>query len=114
MPSIKSLKRVRRRSKIRARVIGTKKCPRLVVFRSLLHVYAQLIDDESGKTICASSDMKAMKGTRLERAALIGAEIAKLAKENKVTSVCFDRAGYKYHGIVKAIADGAREAGLKF
>ena len=114
MPKNKAISREQRRAKIRAKVKGTKKCPRLVVFRSLKNTYAQLIDDENSHTICASSDMKAKKGSRIERAKELGKEIAELAKKAKVKEVHFDRAGYKYHGITKAIAEGAREGGLKF
>lgn len=110
----KKISREYRRAKIRAKVRGTKKCPRLSVFRSLNATYVQLIDDETGKTLCAASDLKIKKGSRVEKAKSLGLEIAKLAKEVKITTICFDRSGYKYHGIVKALAESAREGGLKF
>ena len=93
---------------------GTAARPRLVVFRSLLHTYAQLVDDESGKTLVACSDIKEKgKGTKVEKAKKIGTDIAKKALEKKITEVVFDRNGYKYHGRTKAVAEGAREGGLK-
>jgi len=110
----KASSRERRRAKIKAKVRGSKECPRLVVFRSLSATYAQLIDDESGRTICSSSDLKIKKGSRVERAKQIGQDIAEAAKKAKINEVRFDRAGYKYHGVVKSVADGAREGGLKF
>lgn len=103
-----------KRAKIRAKVRGTAERPRLVVFRSLQNIYAQLIDDQKGCTLCASSDLKMKGGSRLERAGKVGAEIAKQALALKVEKICFDRAGYKYHGSVKALAEAARAAGLKF
>ena len=106
--------RTRRHLRIRTRISGTQSRPRLVIFRSLGHNYAQLIDDESQKVIVSSNDMKAKKsGTKTEMAKKIGLEIAKLAQEKGISSCVFDRNGYKYHGRVKAIAEGAREGGLK-
>ncbi len=106
--------RKRRHAKIRAKLSGTAKRPRLVIFRSLKATYAHLIDDESGKTLVTVSDLKAKKGTKLEKAKAVGTDIAKKATELKVKTCVFDRNGYKYHGRVKAIAEGAREGGLKF
>jgi len=103
-----------KRAKIRAKIRGTKDCPRLVVFRSLQATYAQLINDEVGETLCASSDLKNKKGKRSERAQQIGEALAKQALALKIEKVRFDRAGYKYHGLVKAVAEGARAGGLKF
>ncbi len=113
--SKKAIDRSKRHDRIRAKISGTAACPRLVVFRSLTTNYAQLIDDTNGKTIVGASDMK-MKGkdNKTERAKKVGLELAKLAKEKKITSCVFDRNGYKYHGRIKALADGAREGGLKF
>lgn len=93
--------------------------PRLSVFRSGKHIYAQIIDDASGKTLFAASDLKtkggkAVKGTPLEKAAAVGEAIAKLALAKNIRAVVFDRGGYRYHGRVKAVADGARKAGLQF
>lgn len=111
--------RSRRRAAIRKRLSGTAERPRLVVFRSLKHIYGQIIDDVSGKTIVSFSDkakdFEAEKGLKkTERSALVGRKLGELALAAGVTQVAFDRAGYKYHGRVKALADGAREAGLKF
>lgn len=111
----KSTLRKRRHIRIRAKVAGTAERPRLAVFRSLNNHYAQLIDDSTGKTIVGCSDLKTKdKGTKVERAKKVGMELAKLAKEKKIEMCVFDRNGYKYHGRIKAIADGAREGGLKF
>ena len=115
MATDKNKLRERRKIRIRSKINGTAETPRLVVFRSLMHTYAQLVDDETGKILLTASDIKSKdKGTKVEKAKNIGVEIAKLAKEQKINSVFFDRNGYKYHGRVKAIADGAREGGLKF
>ncbi len=110
----KDILRERRHNKIRKKLGGNGARPRLVVFRSLSGTSAQLIDDETGKTLASASDVKNSKGTKLERAAEIGKEIAKKAVEQKIETCVFDRNGYKYHGRVKAVADGAREGGLKF
>lgn len=110
----KTLNRERRRVAIRAKIKGTSERPRLVVFRSLNSIYAQIIDDSAGKTLCAASDMKSKKKGKVEKAKEVGQNIGKLAKEKKIGSIVFDRAGYKYHGRVKALADAAREAGLVF
>ncbi len=109
--------RARRHLRIRAKISGTSQTPRLVVFRSNLHTYAQMINDEDGKVLLASSDAKVkgkMVGTKVESAKKIGTEVAKLAKEKGITKCVFDRNGYKYHGRVKAVAEGAREGGLQF
>ena len=103
----KQIKRKRRHKRVRAKIKGTAKVPRLCVFRSSKYIYAQIIDDEKGKTLVAVSG-------KLASAAEIGKLIAKKTIEKKITKIVFDRGGYKYHGIVKALADGAREAGLKF
>ena len=111
----KLINRNRRRIRIRAKVSGTAEKPRLVVFRSLNNHYAQLIDDVNKKTLTAASDLK-MKGkdSKTARAKKVGLELAKLAEAKKITTCVFDRNGYKYHGRIKALADGAREGGLKF
>ncbi len=114
MPSEKETKRKLRHNRIRKIVKGTAKRPRLVVFRSLKAVYAQLIDDDAGKVLAAASNLKAKKGKQIDQAKEIGLEIAKLATEKKLKEIVFDRNGYKYHGKVKALAEGAREGGLKF
>ncbi|MBU1018356.1 MAG: 50S ribosomal protein L18 [Patescibacteria group bacterium] len=110
----KKQQRKRRHVRVRAKLQGTAKRPRLIVFRSINSTYAQLIDDEKGTTICAASDLKIKKGTKLEKATETGKAIGKIALEKKIEECVFDRNGYKYHGRIKAIADGAREAGLKF
>ncbi len=104
---------------MRATVIGTADVPRLSVFRSNKHVVAQLIDDAKGVTIASAQDTakkgaKKEKETLMTRAARVGEGIAKAAQEKKITKVVFDRGGYRYHGIVQALADGARKGGLKF
>ncbi|MDI6882978.1 MAG: 50S ribosomal protein L18 [Patescibacteria group bacterium] len=143
----KQQKRCRRHKRIRAKIKGTSKVPRLCVFRSAKHIYAQLINDEKGRTIVAVSDLKSKiknkkakiqikdkKPTSLpkelqrdkeekdkeiltEKVAVafeVGKLVAKKALEKKIKKVVFDRGGYKYHGRVKAVAEGAREGGLKF
>lgn len=96
------------------RIRGTQDRPRLVVKRSNNNIYAQLIDDVARKTLCSSNDIKSKTKGKIERAKEVGQDIAKKAQEKKTTSIVFDRAGYKYHGRVKALADAAREAGLQF
>ena len=110
----KQANRLRRKARVRSQISGTAKCPRLSIFRSATHIYAQLIDDSTGKTLAATSDLKIGKGTKVEKAKEVGAEIAKKAKDLKLTEIVFDRGGFYYHGRVKALADGAREWGLKF
>lgn len=115
---LKQKQRLKRRQRIRAKIKGSKICPRLSVFRSHEHIYVQLIDDEIGKTLLGLNDFKLKKAkkkmTKLEIAKELGKELAKLALKQKITKILFDRGGYKYHGRVKAIAQGAREGGLKF
>lgn len=111
-----NVSRLRRHDRVRAKVCGTATCPRLNVFRSNSHIFAQLIDDENGTTLASSSsvELKLKNGGNAEGAKLVGADIAKKAKAKKITNVVFDRGGYQYHGRVEALADGAREAGLEF
>lgn len=109
--------KARRAIRTRARIRGTEARPRLTVFRSSAHIYAQVINDETGRTLASASDLTVAeaKGKKpLEIAALIGAEVAKHAKVAGVTTVVFDRGSYLYHGRVKAVAEAAREAGLAF
>lgn len=106
--------RTARRRRIRARVTGTAARPRLAIFRSNANITAQLIDDEAGVTLVSANDIKDTKGTKTERAKNVGATVAKAAADKKVTEVVFDRGGFAYAGRVKALADAAREAGLKF
>ena len=109
-----------RHSRIRKTLVGTAELPRLSVFRSLKGMTAQLIDDKSGKTLCYASTqgMKAKKiegkTAKVALAFMVGEKIAELAKAKKIESVVFDRGGYRYHGRVAAVADGARAGGLKF
>jgi large subunit ribosomal protein L18 len=107
--------RARRHRRVRVRVAGTGQRPRLSVFRSLHHVYAQLIDDETGRTVAAASTAQLKSRSKdVEAAAAVGRAIAEKAKAAGVTSAVFDRGGFLYHGRVKALADAAREAGLEF
>lgn len=104
-----------RAGRVRARVRGTAEQPRLSVKRSLKHVYAQLIDDAAGRTLAAVSDFEVKeKGTNLERAKEVGKLLAARARKKNIASAVFDRGSYRYHGIVAALADGAREGGLRF
>ena len=109
--------RERRHRRIRGKVAGTAERPRLAVFRSNKGIFAQLVDDESGKTLAGASWLglkKSFKGNRIEQATEVGKALAETAKKAGIESVVFDRGGYLYHGRVKALADGAREGGLKF
>src|SRR5919206_2314944 len=112
-------RRLHRHRRVRARVSGTPQRPRLAVFRSLEHIYAQVIDDTSGRTLVAASTLEPsikaeLKGTKTERARAIGRTVAERARAKGIEAVVFDRGGFLYHGRVAALADGAREAGLKF
>ena len=113
IPRTNQDRRQRRHLRVRKSVSGTAERPRLVVFRSLKHIYAQLVDDTTGRTLLTISDA-AFQGKKSEKSAEVGKLLAGRAKEAGVTRVVFDRAGYKYHGRVKAVADGAREGGLEF
>ena len=107
-------KRIRRHIRVRARISGSAATPRLAVYRSNAQIYAQLIDDVTGKTICSASDMKIKTGTKTERASQVGTTLAELAVKQGITACVFDRGGFLYMGRVAALADGAREGGLKF
>ena len=125
---IKQKNRDRRHKRVRGKISGTSKRPRLCVFRSSKHIYAQLIDDEKNKILAVSNDMKMKKkGTKVSKGTKeiersrklalgfeVGKLIAKKAKDLNIEEVVFDRGGYKYHGRVKSLADGARDGGLKF
>jgi large subunit ribosomal protein L18 len=117
MLSKKDSRKKRHRS-LRKRVNGTVERPRLAVFRSTRHIYAQVINDLDQKTLVSAADieeaLRGIKAPKKERAKQVGAAIAKKCLEKGIDKVVFDRAGYKYHGRVSALADGAREAGLKF
>lgn len=111
----KNEERQRRHKRVRRVVSGTPDCPRLNVFRSNKQIYAQIIDDTTGKTLAASSSvvLKLENGGNIDAAKKVGADIADKCKALKIESVRFDRGGYVYHGRVQALADAAREAGLK-
>jgi large subunit ribosomal protein L18 len=101
--------------RVRKKISGNGEKPRMSVFKSAKHIYAQLVDDVSGKTLLASSSLKFEgKDKGVEQAKKVGAEIAKLAKSKNISEVVFDRNGFQYHGRIRALAEGAREAGLKF
>lgn len=108
--------RERKHARVRAKISGTSSCPRLCVFRSNKHIEAQIIDDTKGVTLVSTSSvqLKLSNGGNVEGAKLVGAKIAELAKAKKIKNVVFDRGGYIYHGRVQALADAAREGGLKF
>ena len=112
----KNEERLRRHARVRRRVSGTPECPRLNVFRSNKHIYAQIIDDTTGRTLLQSNtkDLKLENGGNIEAAKKVGEDIAKKCLDASIESVRFDRGGYVYHGRVQALADAAREAGLKF
>jgi large subunit ribosomal protein L18 len=112
----KNEERQRRHKRVRRVVSGTPDCPRLNVFRSNKQIYAQIIDDTTGKTLAASSSvvLKLENGGNIDAAKKVGADIADKCKALNIESVRFDRGGYVYHGRVQALADAAREAGLKF
>ncbi|MBO4311940.1 MAG: 50S ribosomal protein L18 [Desulfovibrionaceae bacterium] len=111
--------RQRRKIRIRKKISGTSERPRLVVFRSNTHMYAQVVDDTAHVTLASASTLSLSKGGEAVRcnktgAEMVGKEIARLAKEKNISRVVFDRNGYLYHGKIKAVADGAREGGLEF
>lgn len=110
----KTAKRVARHNRIRAKVSGTAEKPRLAVFKSNTALYAQLIDDTVSKTIAAADSRKATGANLTEKATNVGKTIAEAAKAAKVETVVFDRGGFQYQGAIAALAEGAREAGLKF
>jgi large subunit ribosomal protein L18 len=110
----KTEKRDRRKKRIRAKISGVESCPRLSIFKSNTAIYAQAIDDKNGKTL-ASFDSRKSKGKNLlEKSSIVGLEIAKQLLSKNIDKVVFDRGGYMYTGSIKAVADGARSAGLKF
>ncbi|NJO25885.1 MAG: 50S ribosomal protein L18 [Bacteroidia bacterium] len=117
-PKVKSQKKQNIRYRIRRKISGTAQTPRLAVFRSNTEIYVQLVDDVQGATLASATskdkEIVAQKGTKTEKSKLVGAAIARKATELGLTQVVFDRGGNLYHGRVKAVADGAREGGLKF
>ena len=112
--------RLKRHRRIRKKLRGTAEVPRLCVFRSSIHIYAQLVDDDRGASLCGASTLsptirEEVKGLKkIDKGKRVGLLIAKLAREKGIEKVAFDRGGYLYHGRVRALADGAREGGLKF
>lgn len=116
----RSVARIRRHARVRKNVSGTNERPRLNVFRSITDIYAQVIDDQAGHTLVSASSVdselrKKMKGlNKIEQAKLVGQAVADRAKGKGITTVIFDRGGFRYMGRVKALADGARENGLQF
>lgn len=113
----KAVRRVRRRHGIRKRIIGTPTRPRLAVYRSIKHIYAQIIDDMAGRTLCAASTRDKSLGAdapgNTKAAAQVGKALAERAKSIGISKVAFDRSGFRYHGRVRALADAARESGLE-
>jgi len=118
MALTKNEKRLRIKSRIRKVVSGTEARPRLAVFRSNKEIYAQVVDDVSGKTLAAASsrdkDIASDKGNKSDKATLVGKAVAERAIKAGINTISFDRGGYQYHGRVKSLAEGAREGGLKF
>ena len=114
IPKSREQYRARRHLRVRKKVTGTAERPRLVVFRSLKHITAQIVDDTARRTLITVSSTDLESGKKTEKSTTVGKRIAERAKEAGITKVVFDRAGYKYHGRVKAVADGAREGGLEF
>ncbi len=113
IPKTRQDLRARRHLRVRKNVAGTPERPRLVVFRSLKHITAQIVDDTTGRTMMTVTSVK-LEGKKSEKSVQVGKMIAEKAMAAGVSKVVFDRAGYKYHGRVKAVADGAREGGLEF
>ncbi|MFH1535848.1 MAG: 50S ribosomal protein L18 [Patescibacteria group bacterium] len=106
--------RIRKHKKIRRKIVGTKAIPRLVVFRSSKHIFAQLINDQEGKTLVSGSDFKMVKETKSKKAYAVGKDVAAKALKLKIKKIVFDRGGFLYHGRVTELAEGAREGGLEF
>lgn len=110
----KTDKRIRLKKKIRVKIKGTSARPRLSVFRSNKFIYAQIINDVTGKTLAQTSDVKIIKGTKTERAKEVGRSIGQICLKEKINQVVFDRNGFKYTGRIKLVADEARATGLQF
>ena len=117
---LKQVRRLRRRNHVRRKITGTVERPRLTVFRSSKHIYAQLIDDLNGQTLAAASSVApdlrkdVSYGGNIKAAQAVGKRLAEVAKEKGITKAAFDRGHYRYHGRIKALADAAREGGLQF
>ncbi|MDP9264534.1 MAG: 50S ribosomal protein L18 [Chloroflexota bacterium] len=116
MTATRLVARARRHARVRQRVRGTAERPRLAVFRSVTHIYAQLIDDVSRRTVAAASTLEAkdVTGSKIEGAKAVGTRLAGKAKAAGIAGVVFDRGGYRYHGRVRALAEAARSSGLEF
>ncbi len=116
MTATRLVARARRHARVRQRVRGSAERPRLAVFRSVTHIYAQLIDDVAGRTVAAASTLGSgdLAGSKIERARAVGTRLAEKAKSAGIAGVVFDRGGYRYHGRVRALAEAARSAGLEF
>jgi len=119
MKNLNKIKRdnfFRRQRRTRAKIVGSASKPRLTVFRSLIHISAQAIDDNKGKTLVAVTDkeLKLKKGSKMELATLTGELMGKKLKEKKISAIIFDKGAYKYHGRIKALAEGIRKAGISF
>ncbi|HEX4683735.1 MAG TPA: 50S ribosomal protein L18 [Gemmatimonadaceae bacterium] len=114
IPKTREQQRHRRHLRVRKKVTGTSERPRLVVFRSLKHITAQLVDDVSRRTLATATSTDILSGKKTDKSTEVGRRIAEKAKAAGITKVVFDRAGYRYHGRVKAVADGARAGGLEF
>ena len=113
--TIKQKRYDQRKARVRAKISGTKERPRLSVYRSLKHIYAQIIDDDKGITLVASSDLSVKgKNKKSDAAALVGEDLAKKALTKKIKKVAFDKGASRFHGRVKALAEGARKGGLDF
>jgi len=106
--------RLQRKKRVRAKISGTADVPRLCVYKSLTSIYAQVVDDQKGSTLVSASNVEAKAQNNITGAKMVGELISKKCKDKKIEKIVFDRAGYKYHGKVKALAEGAREGGLKF
>lgn len=111
---MKKIKRIQRHKKVRKNVIGTSARPRVAVFKSGQHIYAQVIDDQKNQTLVSDSDLKLSTGTKSEKALKVGEELAKKALKKNIKAVVFDRGGFRYHGRIAAIAEGLRKGGLSF
>ncbi|OGH16483.1 MAG: 50S ribosomal protein L18 [Candidatus Levybacteria bacterium RIFCSPHIGHO2_02_FULL_40_18] len=113
---IKKMRKLRRIKRVRRKILANKRLPRLTVFRSNKYIYAQIIDDKSGKSIVFASEKEidTDKAKKTEKAAILGRILAQKAKKKKIDKVIFDKGSYKYHGRIKALAEGAREGGLVF
>ena len=111
---IKAKRYEQRKRRVRAKINGTSARPRLTVYKSTTHIYGQLIDDDKQVTLVSASDIKVKTGKKVDRATKVGEDLAKLAVAKKIKKVIFDRNGFKFHGRVKALAEGARKGGLEF